>query len=158
MIKVLPFWARGPPPQRHSSVKSHKKSDVSGAWPLHVDGVPFRRQHRPSQESSMYCQSSKDALWQCTSTGEVIKSSKRPSGTASGWRLSLNRRGARPWQVQQFTTTGELHRQFLLDAYGGETQVARSSRTLGLPAHVFDISRREQYNLHEQTQVGSFVA
>ena len=61
---------------------------------------------------------------------------KRPSGTASEWGLSLNRPDARPWQVQTFTTTGELHCQFLLDACGAETQDARSSSTFGLPRHL----------------------
>ena len=51
-----------------------------------------------------------------------------------------------------------MHRQLLLDAYDIETQVARSSRTTGLPAEMFDISRGEQDNLHEQTHVGSSVA
>ena len=30
MIKVLPFWARGPPPQRPSTIKSHKKGRALG--------------------------------------------------------------------------------------------------------------------------------
>ena len=51
-----------------------------------------------------------------------------------------------------------MHRQFLLDAYGRVTQVARSSRATGLRAYVFDIARGEQDNLHEQTHVGSSVA